>query len=282
MNQIPRWLGHILLLVALVGCGGTRLEVERSDEINRLLAMRVTFAVDNVSRDDALWAAFEAAKAPITQMSMGEDDEAKVSLDVHDQPISEVIRLIYRDQLADFSFACANGEFAIKASKASSQRRLRAFLEEQRQVGAAHREMTAMVKQCDTIEIAVLGAKQPPTADMPPGFPIAAYDSEVPILRVHRLTSAAEVAGLRSKLVALLASREPGNQALCHFPGYGLRCYREGKLLLETSFCWKCGNYHLVLNGEGQFLAIPGDHTGRELKQALTAITGPVIETPGP
>jgi len=283
MTRVAPWLVGMLVLTALAGCGDRRLEVEHSDELDRLLALRVTFAVSDLSPDDALWAAFEAAQAPVTQMSGGFFEDVRVSLVVHDQPLSEVIRLIYQDQLADLSFACTKNAFEVRSSRAANEHSRRGYEREQRQVEAARRRMTAAVKECDTIEIAVLGTKQmPDPADTRPRFPIAAYESHVPILRAYRLTGKADVVGLRTKLVALLSSRELGSQAFCHFPGFGLRCYDDGKLVLETSFCWKCGNYHLVLDGNPQFLAIPGDHTGPELKQALTAITGAVTESPDP
>jgi len=283
MRRIAPWLVGILVLVAITGCGGRRLEVERSDELDRLLAMHVTVSISDLSPEDALWAAFEAAQAPITQMSGGSFPDVRVSLVVHDQPLAEVIRLIYQDRLADLSFACSKKEFAVRSSHAAHERMRREWEREQRQVEAARRRMTAAVKQCDTIEIAVLGpGPMPDPSDTRPRFPIAAYESEVPIVRVHRLSGDADVVRLRTTLVALLSSREPGNWAFCHHPGFGLRCYRDGKLALETSFCWSCGNYHVVLAGKPQFLAIPGDHTGPDLKQALTAIAGAVTEIPGP
>ena len=35
------------------------------------------------------------------------------------------------------------------------------------------------------------------------------------------------------------------NGALCHTPPYGVRFYRENKLLFETTICWECHNFYL-------------------------------------
>jgi len=33
--------------------------------------------------------------------------------------------------------------------------------------------------------------------------------------------------------------------AMCHFPIHGLRLFRGGELIFETSLCWHCSNYYL-------------------------------------
>lgn len=35
--------------------------------------------------------------------------------------------------------------------------------------------------------------------------------------------------------------------AMCHDPGYVLRFWKDGKLILETSVCWSCHNYTLPI-----------------------------------
>ena len=35
------------------------------------------------------------------------------------------------------------------------------------------------------------------------------------------------------------------NGALCHVPPYGVRFYRNDKLLFETTVCWKCHNFYM-------------------------------------
>jgi len=35
------------------------------------------------------------------------------------------------------------------------------------------------------------------------------------------------------------------NGALCHVPPYGVRFYRDNKLLFETTVCWKCHNFYM-------------------------------------
>ncbi len=35
------------------------------------------------------------------------------------------------------------------------------------------------------------------------------------------------------------------NGAFCHTPPYGIRFYRDDKLIFETTVCWKCHNFHM-------------------------------------
>ncbi len=35
------------------------------------------------------------------------------------------------------------------------------------------------------------------------------------------------------------------NGTLCHTPPYGIRFYRDDKLIFETTVCWKCHNFHM-------------------------------------
>ncbi len=34
--------------------------------------------------------------------------------------------------------------------------------------------------------------------------------------------------------------------SICHFPGYGLKFYSQGKLLVHTNVCWECNNFSFV------------------------------------
>ncbi len=34
-------------------------------------------------------------------------------------------------------------------------------------------------------------------------------------------------------------------QALCHYPVYGVRLYRNNNLVTETSLCWECQTYYV-------------------------------------
>jgi hypothetical protein len=35
------------------------------------------------------------------------------------------------------------------------------------------------------------------------------------------------------------------NGTLCHTPPYGIRFYRDDKLIFETTVCWECHNFHM-------------------------------------
>ncbi|MCA9190562.1 MAG: hypothetical protein KDB03_02320 [Planctomycetales bacterium] len=74
-----------------------------------------------------------------------------------------------------------------------------------------------------------------------------------------------------------LSFRENG--ALCHTPPYGLRFYREDKLLFETTICWECHNFNIPEFDEesGQIrmllVGFDDDHNSRKLlKQLMEAL----------
>jgi hypothetical protein len=41
-----------------------------------------------------------------------------------------------------------------------------------------------------------------------------------------------------------------GMGAMCHYPVYGLRFFSRGKLFLEATLCWQCGNCYLMSDGK--------------------------------
>ncbi len=74
-------------------------------------------------------------------------------------------------------------------------------------------------------------------------FSIVPYDSSSKILKSKKLVGE-ELAECAKAASSFVASEDlPG--AFCHYPIHGLRFYREGRLIFETSICWKCGNYYL-------------------------------------
>ena len=44
------------------------------------------------------------------------------------------------------------------------------------------------------------------------------------------------------RIAALWRALPAGEEARCHTPPYGLRFWREGRLLAEASLCWECDN----------------------------------------
>lgn len=80
------------------------------------------------------------------------------------------------------------------------------------------------------------------------------------------------------------------NGALCHAPPYGLRFYRNDKLLFETTVCWKCHNFYMPemdpRTGEAKLLlyGFKEDSASRKLLrtlQKLLPIPKPNKETAG-
>lgn len=228
----------------------------------------MTVAVEQVSRTDALLRVAQAADPTITRLSASIDDEPLVSFAVHAQRVDEVIAIIFGDQLGDISIAVTDEEISVEASRAARARQYRDLRERYVAQDRARRGLASVVATCDSIEISVLGRRGAAN-----GFPIAAYESRVAVVGTVNVAGD-QVAALRRDIVAVLKARSNGAQALCHEPGYGLRCFRGGALVMEASFCWACNNYHLVLAGEPSFISLPTDGTGDALKARLLAMAG--------
>ena len=55
-----------------------------------------------------------------------------------------------------------------------------------------------------------------------------------------------ELAKWREAAAKLYRAKIETWAAGCHYPVHGIRIYAGDKLLLETSFCWKCSNYYFT------------------------------------
>lgn len=66
----------------------------------------------------------------------------------------------------------------------------------------------------------------------------------------HPVHGSIELSGAElEEFLGLWELQEPDlrQQALCHQAAYGFRLYRGGRLVGETSVCWKCSNYYVTV-----------------------------------
>ncbi|MEP6670035.1 MAG: hypothetical protein ABJF10_12825 [Chthoniobacter sp.] len=75
-------------------------------------------------------------------------------------------------------------------------------------------------------------------------FPIGPYKKVTRILKTKTL-DAEEMKKLLPSLQATVGVEKNSYGAMCHFPIHGLRVWMGYRLILETSFCWMCGNFSL-------------------------------------
>jgi hypothetical protein len=114
---------------------------------------------------------------------------------------------------------------------------------------------TEALPRCDKIEILALTFPKPFAdpleRDIPSekAFPIRPYNKDARIEASTTITGAS-VESLAKTWRAMHFDKWGG--AFCHEPVYGLRFYREDKLLFETSICWKCTNFYIPDVGERQ------------------------------
>lgn len=108
------------------------------------------------------------------------------------------------------------------------------------------------IKQGENGEIRVVEVKlKRDEAILVPGY----EDSYTKVLAKKEVSDADRVKLLGS-LAKQVAVREQAGGALCHYPIHGLKVYRRGKLLYETTFCWKCSNFGFSYpNGDRQWLS---------------------------
>ena len=103
---------------------------------------------------------------------------------------------------------------------------------------AADKYVTFLPK-VDRVEIYLLGDQMmTPNAKAIKSFSV--WNFSCPVLSQKNLTGA-EASDFRLKWRNLTCAW--GWSGLCHEPAYGFRFYGQRKLLLETSFCWKCSNF---------------------------------------
>ena len=56
------------------------------------------------------------------------------------------------------------------------------------------------------------------------------------------------------RVLNLYLELPPGHGSRCHTPPYGLRMFREDRMVCEVSICWECDNIFGVANGQSVFI----------------------------
>jgi hypothetical protein len=266
------------LCLLLAGCQ-QRLEVEPSPELERLLALRTTVAMTDADPLEVLSAGFDHAGAGVTNF-MADGDDRLVTVDVRDATIEELLRILYRDRLDDVAFSLHGTCFEINGSRSAREASQRAYEQQMRQEEAARRNIASAVERCDAIEISRLEPKV--TVPLGKGFPIPSYGDARAVVRVV-IVDRSGLKPMRATLGEFLRADDSGFQMMCHEPGFGVRCWRSGALVLEASFCWSCNNYDLVLAGQPRFVGMNDGPVNARLKALLIATAGGEPEaTPPP
>ena len=73
-------------------------------------------------------------------------------------------------------------------------------------------------------------------------IPIRPYQAKTAILVTKEL-GAEEKALVLPALSKQIGIEEHAGGAFCHEPIHGLRLYKGGRIILESTFCWGCGNF---------------------------------------
>jgi hypothetical protein len=125
-------------------------------------------------------------------------------------------------------------------------------------------------KDVTKVEIFLLMEQGTPTGIE---FPVRPYKETVPVYGSLDLTGAE-----LGEFLALWKDLVPANslQAMCHYPAYGVRFFRDKTLLFEASLCWFCSNFWIEDDGWFGFWA---DH---ESGQALLAFLDRCLPYPRP
>lgn len=128
-----------------------------------------------------------------------------------------------------------------------------------------------LLPEVDEIEVIALDAYAvTATADTALGHPVSRRST-------LRGADAVKVAGLWRYL-----RRGRGFSAMCHNPVYVLRFRQRGRLLLETSVCWRCHNYTLPVGifGRTQYGFDSEREDARSLFELLQSFV-PLPKKPG-
>ena len=98
----------------------------------------------------------------------------------------------------------------------------------------------------DRVVVYAIDFRTKPGQDRANAFPIRPYGTSSPILSQSAFTGD-EASAVGAAWRSLDFDEDAG--AFCHDPVYGLRFYREDKLLFETSVCWRCSNFYVPKEG---------------------------------
>jgi hypothetical protein len=131
--------------------------------------------------------------------------------------------------------------------------------------------VTLAIKLCNKARIYLLDGKTITQDEDPEGFPVKPYGKVVSKILKDKYLDHEELEKLKGSLV-LLTKNQSGEQALCHYPGFGIRLYSDKTLIFETSICFKCNNWQLPVLSGHTWASLPDENTSKELLQALKTL----------
>ena len=127
-----------------------------------------------------------------------------------------------------------------------------AALEEKlfRQIEAAHAEyrkdFSEILKKSDLVKIHIVAFDRVSEKNhVKRGeeiIRIAPYNRYTPVLQTRVLDNQERKLVINAIAGQISKERHEGG-ALCHEPVHGIRVYKSGRIIFESTFCWVCGNF---------------------------------------
>ena len=120
------------------------------------------------------------------------------------------------------------------------------YLNRKREAQKEYRDNLAeMVLKADKIELFLLDFSMAEVKDADAKiFPIAPFQGGSRVL-AEKTVLPADLAPFKAAIAEVLSAKEDQATVFCHYPIHGIRVYRVGALIFESSLCWTCVNYSL-------------------------------------
>lgn len=105
--------------------------------------------------------------------------------------------------------------------------------------------LAEMLLKADKIELFLLDFAMAEVEDMEvETFPIAPFRGSSRVL-AKKTVPTVDLASFKTAISEVLSAKEDLSGVLCHYPIHGIRVYRAGVQIFESSLCWTCCNYSL-------------------------------------
>lgn len=97
-----------------------------------------------------------------------------------------------------------------------------------------------LLPEIDQVEFSLIGSGE---ASETNGFPHRVGQLEYHAIVAQKTIVGEEAKEFRKKWCAMTFSW--GLSGMCHEPAYGLRFFKDRKLIFETTLCWNCSNFYV-------------------------------------
>ncbi len=97
-------------------------------------------------------------------------------------------------------------------------------------------------------------------------FPIAPYEKDTRIVKKVELQPG-DLKVFSEAVASALSSKGGEGGVLCHYPIHGIKVFRAGHQIFQTSLCWKCGNYYVEFPDTASWQQMSGSFM--QLKELL-------------